>query len=268
MVAKDVETASNLPMFLILLPFLSSGFVPTDSMPDGLSWFAQNQPFTPIIETVRGLLLGTPIGNSGRSPSAGASGSRSSGISGRAGSTSADRQARRPGRSGRSARARTRDGPERAARLGEVDAIVPGPEPEGHLVALIPALAMMADPGPIRGRATSPQVEVRPADRLEHRQEEARVVGVVLQPVDPQRLVVADDVGHVLGQDPALTRRDDQLAVGDMADAFEDRPFARLRTDPQPLPGLRDELPERRGRSRAWTTAGSSSPSSASSEAR
>ena len=52
-------------MFLILLPFLSSGFVPTDSMPDGLSWFAENQPFTPIIETVRGLLLGTPIGNSG-----------------------------------------------------------------------------------------------------------------------------------------------------------------------------------------------------------
>ena len=65
MVPKDVETASNLPMFLILLPFLSSGFVPTDSMPDGLSWFAENQPFTPIIETVRGLLLGTPIGNSG-----------------------------------------------------------------------------------------------------------------------------------------------------------------------------------------------------------
>ena len=65
MVPGDVETASNLPMILILLPFLSSGFVPTDSMPDGLSWFAENQPFTPIIETVRGLLLGTPIGNSG-----------------------------------------------------------------------------------------------------------------------------------------------------------------------------------------------------------
>ena len=65
MVPKDVETASNLPMILILLPFLSSGFVPTDSMPDGLSWFAGNQPFTPVIETVRGLLLGTPIGNSG-----------------------------------------------------------------------------------------------------------------------------------------------------------------------------------------------------------
>jgi len=65
MVSKSVETASNLPMFLVILPFLSSGFVPTDSMPDGLSWFAENQPFTPLIETVRGLLLGTPIGNSG-----------------------------------------------------------------------------------------------------------------------------------------------------------------------------------------------------------
>jgi ABC-2 type transport system permease protein len=62
---RDVETASNLPIFLSLLPFLSSGFVPTESMPDGLSWFAQNQPFTPMIETVRSLLLGTPIGNNG-----------------------------------------------------------------------------------------------------------------------------------------------------------------------------------------------------------
>jgi ABC-2 type transport system permease protein len=61
----SVETASNLPMFLIILPFLSSGFVPTDSMPDGLSWIADNQPFTPVIETLRGLLLGTPIGDRG-----------------------------------------------------------------------------------------------------------------------------------------------------------------------------------------------------------
>ena len=65
MVTDNVETASNLPMFLILWPLLSSGFVPTESMPDGLSWIAENQPFTPIIETMRGLLLGTPIGNSG-----------------------------------------------------------------------------------------------------------------------------------------------------------------------------------------------------------
>ncbi len=65
MVSKSVETASNLPMFLILLPFMSSGFVPTGSMPDGISWFAEHQPFTPWIETVRGLLVGTPIGDSG-----------------------------------------------------------------------------------------------------------------------------------------------------------------------------------------------------------
>jgi ABC-2 type transport system permease protein len=64
MVPKSVETASNLPMPLVFLPFLGSGFVPTDSMPVGLRWFAEYQPFTPVIETVRGLLLGTPIGNS------------------------------------------------------------------------------------------------------------------------------------------------------------------------------------------------------------
>jgi ABC-2 type transport system permease protein len=63
LVSKSVETASNLPMVLTLLPFLGSGFVPTDSMPAGLRWFAEYQPFTPVIETVRGLLLGTPIGH-------------------------------------------------------------------------------------------------------------------------------------------------------------------------------------------------------------
>lgn len=65
LVAKSVEAASNTPMILVLLPFLGSGFVPTDSMPAGLRWFAENQPFTPIIETTRGLLLGTPIGHHG-----------------------------------------------------------------------------------------------------------------------------------------------------------------------------------------------------------
>jgi ABC-2 type transport system permease protein len=62
--AKSIETASNIPMPLVFLPFLSSGFVPPDSMPGPLRWFAENQPFTPIIDTVRGLLNGTPIGNS------------------------------------------------------------------------------------------------------------------------------------------------------------------------------------------------------------
>ncbi|MDN5768435.1 MAG: ABC transporter permease [Humibacillus sp.] len=58
LVSKSVETASNLPMFLMLLPFLGSGFVPVDSMPTAVRWFAQYQPFTPMIEGVRGLLTG------------------------------------------------------------------------------------------------------------------------------------------------------------------------------------------------------------------
>ncbi|HZB48369.1 MAG TPA: ABC transporter permease [Mycobacteriales bacterium] len=62
MVADSVEAASNTPMFLTLLPFLGSGFVPTDTMPAGLRTFAEHQPFTPIIETLRGLLLGSAIG--------------------------------------------------------------------------------------------------------------------------------------------------------------------------------------------------------------
>jgi len=61
--AKSVETASNTPMFLTLLPFLGSGFVPTTSMPAGLRQFAAYQPFTPVTETLRGLLTGTQIGS-------------------------------------------------------------------------------------------------------------------------------------------------------------------------------------------------------------
>ena len=58
----SVEAASNAPMPLILLPFLSSGFVPTDSMPTGLAWIAEHQPFTPIINTVRACLEGRAPG--------------------------------------------------------------------------------------------------------------------------------------------------------------------------------------------------------------
>ena len=61
--AKSVETASNLPLILTVLPMLGSGLVPTTSMPEGLRWFAEYQPFTPIIESFRGLLLGTPLGS-------------------------------------------------------------------------------------------------------------------------------------------------------------------------------------------------------------
>ncbi len=60
--AKSVETASNTPMFLTLLPFLGSGFVPTATMPAGLRQFAEYQPFTPVTDAVRGLLDGSGTG--------------------------------------------------------------------------------------------------------------------------------------------------------------------------------------------------------------
>jgi ABC-2 type transport system permease protein len=61
--AKSVETASNSPMPLLLLPFFGSGFVPANTLPGGLRWFAQHQPFTPMTETIRALLTGTHVGD-------------------------------------------------------------------------------------------------------------------------------------------------------------------------------------------------------------
>ncbi|NHA01057.1 ABC transporter permease [Nocardioides sp. W3-2-3] len=61
--ADSVETASNTPMFLVLLPFVSSAFVPTDSMPRVLAWIAEHQPFTPVIDTLRALLDGADPGS-------------------------------------------------------------------------------------------------------------------------------------------------------------------------------------------------------------
>jgi ABC-2 type transport system permease protein len=61
--AKTVEAASNAPTPLIILPFLGSGFVLTASMPAAVRWFAEYQPFTPVIDTTRGLLTGGPIGH-------------------------------------------------------------------------------------------------------------------------------------------------------------------------------------------------------------
>ncbi len=60
--ARSVETASNTPMVLLLLVFLSSAFVASRSMPDGLRQFAEYQPFSPVVDTVRGLLTGGAVG--------------------------------------------------------------------------------------------------------------------------------------------------------------------------------------------------------------
>lgn len=64
LVAKSVAGAngSTLPI-AFLLPFLSSTFVPADSMPIGVRWFAANQPFTAVVESMRALLTGTPVGS-------------------------------------------------------------------------------------------------------------------------------------------------------------------------------------------------------------
>jgi ABC-2 type transport system permease protein len=63
LITKTPEGANSATLLLQFLPFLGSAFVRPESMPAGVRWFAENQPFTPAIETVRGLLTGTPIGN-------------------------------------------------------------------------------------------------------------------------------------------------------------------------------------------------------------
>ncbi|GAA2748400.1 MULTISPECIES: ABC transporter permease [Kitasatospora] len=63
LISPNAEAASNNAMPLIFLPLISSTFVPVHAMPGWFQPIAQYQPFTPAIETLRGLLLGTPIGN-------------------------------------------------------------------------------------------------------------------------------------------------------------------------------------------------------------
>jgi ABC-2 type transport system permease protein len=64
LVTKSPEAASGFTFFLMFLPYPSSAFVPIDTMPSWIHGFAENQPVTPVIETIRGLLLGTPVGDS------------------------------------------------------------------------------------------------------------------------------------------------------------------------------------------------------------
>ncbi|MNK45045.1 Daunorubicin/doxorubicin resistance ABC transporter permease protein DrrB [compost metagenome] len=61
--AKTVEGASAFSYPLIFLPFISSAFVPTESMPTLVRAFAENQPVTSIVESIRALLSGQPVGN-------------------------------------------------------------------------------------------------------------------------------------------------------------------------------------------------------------
>jgi len=63
--APSPEAASGYGFILLFLPYVSSAFVPVDTMPEWLQWIAENQPITPVIETIRSLLMGTPQGDSG-----------------------------------------------------------------------------------------------------------------------------------------------------------------------------------------------------------
>ncbi|AIJ14259.1 ABC transporter permease [Streptomyces violaceoruber] len=65
LISPNAEAASNNALPLIFLPLISSAFVPIDSMPGWFQPIAEYQPFTPAIETLRGLLLGTGIGHNG-----------------------------------------------------------------------------------------------------------------------------------------------------------------------------------------------------------
>ena len=63
--AKTVDGVSGFSYPLIFLPFVSSAFVPTSGMPGPVRWFAENQPVTPIVNTIRSLFAEQPVGHDG-----------------------------------------------------------------------------------------------------------------------------------------------------------------------------------------------------------
>ncbi|MET8606640.1 ABC transporter permease [Streptomyces rubiginosohelvolus] len=63
LISPNAEAASNNALPMVLLPMLSSAFIPVETMPGWFRPIAEYQPFTPAIETLRGLLLGTEIGH-------------------------------------------------------------------------------------------------------------------------------------------------------------------------------------------------------------
>ncbi|GHA63180.1 ABC transporter permease [Streptomyces termitum] len=63
LLARTPEAAGAVTFFMMFLPYPSSAFVPIDTMPDWLHGFAEHQPVTPLIESMRGLLLDRPVGD-------------------------------------------------------------------------------------------------------------------------------------------------------------------------------------------------------------
>jgi ABC-2 type transport system permease protein len=64
LLARSPEAAGGFSFLVMFLPYPSSAFVPVDTMPTWIHGFANNQPVTPVIESLRGLLLGIPVGSS------------------------------------------------------------------------------------------------------------------------------------------------------------------------------------------------------------
>lgn len=64
MLVKSPEAANGLTFFVIFLPYPSSAYVPVNTLPTWIRGFARHQPVTPVITSVRGLLLGLPVGSS------------------------------------------------------------------------------------------------------------------------------------------------------------------------------------------------------------
>ena len=60
--ARSVDGASGIGYVLLFLPFVSSAFVPTGTMPAPVAWFAEHQPATSVIDTIRALLSQQPVG--------------------------------------------------------------------------------------------------------------------------------------------------------------------------------------------------------------
>ncbi len=63
LLVKSPEAASGFGFFMMFMPYPSSAFVPISTMPSWIHGFAQYQPVTPVIESLRGFLLGAPMGN-------------------------------------------------------------------------------------------------------------------------------------------------------------------------------------------------------------
>ena len=139
---------------------------------------------------------------------------------------------------------------QRPARLREVESIVTGDQPERQLEALWTALAVVTDPRSLLRRGPAPERDVRGPERLERRKELHRFGVRVPESLDPAVLVVPLQRRLVVGKDPSIPRRTDDLRVGDMADAFDDRPLTRLGPDPERVARVLDQLPEHPGRQR------------------